>query len=302
MTWNLDAVGQEVSPVEQSWTSSDSLLYSLGVGAGVQDPFGLELEFTTENSEGMPQKVLPTFGVAIAFHNSAYALAGSFDPTQSVHGEQSISLARPIPPEGRVLTTGRLTGVYDKGSGAVVTTEARSVDASSGEPMFTTRSSLFVRGGGGFGGPRGPSAAQPTIPDGDAELVLRAEIRRDQALLYRLSGDRNPLHSDPAFAVRAGFDTPILHGLCTYGFTGRLLLHALCGSEPARFVSMEARFARAARPGDELTVHVWRKAPGEAAFRVNTKPGTVVIDRGHIAYRDTDADDGAGRRPEREFR
>ncbi len=213
MTWNLDAVGQEVSPVEQSWTSSDSLLYSLGVGARAQDPFGQELEFTTENSEGMHQKVLPTFGVAFAFHNSAHALARSLDGTQSVHGEQAISRARPIPPEGRVVTTGRLTGVYDKGSGAEVTTEARSVDASSGEPMFTTRSSLFVRGGGGF--------------------------------------------------------------------------------------SMEARFAREVRPGDRLTVHVWRNAPVEAAFRLHTDPGTVGIDRGRIVYRDTDADGGGGR-PDRE--
>ncbi len=201
MTWNLDAVGEEVPAVEHSWTSTQALLYSLGVGAGVEDPVGPELEFTTENSEGLTQKVLPTFGVAVAFNNAAFSLAGTFDPTRSVHGEQGISLTGPIPPEGRVITTGRLTGIYDKGSGAVVTTESRSVEATSGEPLFTTRSSLFVRGAGGFGGPRGPSARQPSPAARVADQVLRADTRRDQALLYRLSGDRNPLHSDPAFAA-----------------------------------------------------------------------------------------------------
>ncbi len=130
MTWNLDAVGEEVAPVDHSWSSDDALLYSLGVGAGDLDPFGFELEFTTDNSEGRPQKVLPTFGVTIAMKNSAFALAGTFDPTQSVHGEQSIALVRPIPTEGCVTTIGRLTGIYDKGSGAVVTTETRSIDGS----------------------------------------------------------------------------------------------------------------------------------------------------------------------------
>ena len=292
MSWNLDAVGAEVAPVEHSWTSKDALLYSLGVGAGVQDPFGFELGFTTENSQGTAQRVLPTFGVAIAFQNSAFSLAGSFDPTLSVHGEQGISLEGPLPPEGRVVTVGRLTGIFDKGSGAVVTTEARSVDAASGELMFTTSSSLFVRGAGGFGGPRGPAAAR-TRPDREPDLVLRAETRRDQALLYRLSGDRNPLHSDPTFAQRAGFGTPILHGLCTFGFAGRLLLHALCESDPSRFVSMHSRFARPVRPGEPLVVHVWRGEAGQATFLVETEPGTVAIDEGRLAFRDPASADGA---------
>jgi acyl dehydratase len=292
LTWNLDAVGQELAPVDHAWSSADTLLYSLGVGAGVHDPFGFELEFTTDNSEGQPQLVLPTFGVTVALRNSAFALAGTFDPTQSVHGEQGITLAKPIPPEGRVTTVGRLTGIHDKGSGAVVTTETRSVDTTTGQLMFTTTSSLFVRGAGGFGGPRGPSAARSGAPDAEADLVIQAETRPDQALLYRLSGDRNPLHSDPAFAQRAGFGTPILHGLCTYGFAGRLLLHALCGSDPTQFVSMDARFSRPARPGEPLTVRVWRDGPGEADFRVESEPGTVVIDQGRLVYRDAEPDHG----------
>jgi acyl dehydratase len=125
--------------------------------------------------------------------------------------------------------------------------------------------------------------------------VLVAETRRDQALLYRLSGDHNPLHSDPTFARRAGFDLPILHGLCTYGFTGRLLLHALCGSDPARFVSMNGRFSKPVWPGETLTVRVWEVGDGVALFRTETGSGQVVIDRGRLGYLDAaPTGDGVG--------
>ena len=155
MQWNLDAVGSELAPAEHSWTSDDALRYALGVGAGALDPFGAELDLTTENSIGLLQRVLPTFGVVIDSKGSAFGLAGSFDPTMVVHGEQSIRLAGPLPPAGRVLTTSRLTGIVDKGSGALVTVENRSVDAATAEPRFSTTSSLFVRGAGGFGRGRG---------------------------------------------------------------------------------------------------------------------------------------------------
>jgi acyl dehydratase len=283
VSWNLDAVGTEVAATEQSWTSDEALLYALGVGAGADDPVGSELDLTTENSRGVPQRVLPTFAVIIA-KNSAFGLAGSFDATMAVHGEQGIELAGPLPPAGRVLTSSRLTGIYDKGSGALVTTESRSVDATTGELRFTTASSVFVRGAGGFGGDRGPAASDPVPTAQEPDLVLRAQTRSDQALLYRLSGDRNPLHSDPTFAEAAGFDRPILHGLCTYGFAGRLLLHRLCRSDPARFVSMNGRFSAPVRPGDALAVHVWRVGVGDAAFRVETGSGAVVIDQGRLGY------------------
>jgi acyl dehydratase len=286
MSWNLNAVGEEAAPTEQAWTSTEALLYALGVGAGVVDPVGAELEFTTENSIGVTQKVLPTFGVVLATGGSAFGLAGTFDPTMAVHGEQGIELAGPLPAEGRVVTTSRLAGIYDKGAGAIVTVESRSVDAVTGEWLFTTSSSLFVRGAGGFGGDRGPSVGANAPPGGDPDYVLVAETRRDQALLYRLVGDHNPLHSDPSFAKLAGFDLPILHGLCTYGFTGRLLLHALCGSDPARFVSMHGRFSKPVWPGDTLTVRVWTVGDGVALFRTETQSGEVVIDHGRLGYLD----------------
>jgi acyl dehydratase len=284
VTWNLDAVGQEAAPTEAAWTSNDALLYALGVGAGVVDPVGSELEFTTENSLGVAQKVLPTFGVVLATGGAAFGLAGSFDATMAVHGEQGIELAGPLPSEGRITTTSRLAGIYDKGAGAVVAVESRSVDAVTGEWRFTTTSSLFVRGAGGFGGERGPSAGSSAPPGREPDYVVRAETRRDQALLYRLSGDHNPLHSDPSFAKRAGFDVPILHGLCTYGFTGRLLLHTLCGSDPARFVSMSGRFSKPVWPGGTLTVRVWVVSDGTAVFRTETESGDVVIDQGRLGY------------------
>ena len=284
MTWNLDAVGQEAAPTEEAWTSNDALLYALGVGAGVADPVGSELEFTTENSSGVAQKVLPTFGVVLATGGAAFGLAGSVDATMAVHGEQGIELAGPLPSEGRIRTTSRLAGIYDKGAGAVVAVESRSVDAVTGEWRFTTTSSLFLRGGGGFGGERGPSGGANTPPEREPDHVLQVETRRDQALLYRLSGDHNPLHSDPQFAKRAGFDVPILHGLCTYGFTGRLLLHALCGSDPARFVSMNGRFSKPVWPGDTLTVRAWVVSDGVAVFRTETQSGDVVIDQGRLGF------------------
>src|SRR5439155_10249692 len=171
----------------------------------------------------------------------------------------------------------------DKGSAAVVVNEAVSVDAETGEPMFTNRNSMFIRGEGGFGGDRGPSGPRNVAPDRDPDATVTYQTRPDQALTYRLSGDRNPLHSDPEFAKMAGFDRPILHGLCSWGFTGRALLHTLCDSDPARFKSMEARFSKPVYPGDALTVKMWIDG-GEAIFRTETQNGDVVIDQGRATF------------------
>ena len=277
------AVGAVGEPVERSWTSKDCLLYALGVGAGADDPLS-ELEFTTENSHGVEQKVLPSYAVIAGSAGAPWKEVGEFDFARLVHGEQSFEVNGPIPPEGTVEVTGRIAEIWDKGSGAVVVTECESVDKSSGEVRFRTRASAFIRGEGGFGGERGPSGAAFEVPDRNSDYAVKYRTRPDQALLYRLSGDRNALHSDPAFAARAGFDRPILHGLCTFGFSGRALLQSLCGGDPSAFRSMSARFTSPVFPGDELTVKIWRTGDGEALFRTETQRGDVVVDQGRCGF------------------
>jgi acyl dehydratase len=278
---NLDAVGSTSEPTTRSWTSTDCLLYALGVGAGALEPAGFELEYTTENSAGFEQRVLPTFATIVGMGGASRSSLGTFDPAMLVHGEQSIELHGPIAPDGAVTTTSTVAGIYDKGSGALAVIASHSVDAATGAPCFSTKSALFIRGEGGFGGDRGPSSSGAAAPQGEPDEVVSYPTRPDQALVYRLSGDRNPLHSDPAFAKRAGFDRPILHGLCTYGFTGRALLHTLCGSDPTHFRSMHARFSRPTLPGDTLTVSMW-VGDGEVAFRTENQRGETVIDGGRF--------------------
>jgi acyl dehydratase len=285
MPINPDAATDEFGPeVERSWTSKDALLYAVGVGAGSIDPTGFELEFTTENSKDVTQRVLPTYAVIIGMGDGGMRNIGSFNPAMLVHGGQGIELHGEIPVEGTVRTAARVTGVYDKGSAAVIAAEARSVNAATGEPLVTTRTQVFIRGEGGWSGDRGPSGAQNVPPERDPDHSVTYQTRPDQPLTYRLSGDRNPLHSDPEFAKLAGFPKPILHGLCTYGFTGRALLHALCGSDPARFGSMDVRFSKPVYPGDALTVHMWVDGD-QAVFRTETPNGDVVIDQGLFKFR-----------------
>jgi acyl dehydratase len=277
-------VGVPAEPQERSWTSSDALLYAVGVGAGLGDPLQ-ELQFTTENSEGVPQQVLPTFGVLVAQPRAGGRSLGDFDRAQLVHAEQAFELHRPLPVAGtaRVVTT--VTGMYDKISGALVTSESVAVDAATGEQLVTSRSGVFIRGEGGFGGERGPGNGWRR-PDRPPDHQVTMPTRPEQALVYRLSGDRNPLHADPKFAARGGFSRPILHGLCTYGVAGRALLHTLCGSEPARFRSMSGRFTRPVLPGETLAVSIWLPEDGgdTARFQTATEDGTVVIDRGHLRF------------------
>ena len=279
MPLNLDAVGQEWDAGTSTWTSKDALLYALGVGAGAGDPLA-ELEFTTENSEGVTQRVLPTFAVvaeSLGGAGGAGPSLGDFPLHAVLHAEQSVTLHGELPVEGSVSLTSTVDGMYDKGRDAMIATRTRAQDAATGTPLYETSATIFVRGGGGFGGDRGPST-QWALPDRPADSVVTYPTRTDQALLYRLSGDRNPLHSDPAVARAVGFERPILHGLCTYGFTGRALLHAVCDSDPARFAGMSARFSQPVLPGQELAVHVWREDHG---YLFQTRVGdTVVLDRG----------------------
>ena len=275
MPMNLDAVGQQWEPAEIRWTSKDVLLYALGVGAGAGDPRA-ELAFTTENSHATTHRVLPTFAVLLGTARGGPAL-GDFGRAQMLHAQQTVRVIRPLPADGRARLQARVAGIYDKGTGALAVIESSIFDADTGALMAELESGVFVRGEGGFGGERGGSGSW-RAPGRPADHVVTYATREDQALLYRLSGDRNPLHSDPWAAARAGFDRPILHGLCTYGFTGRALLHTLCGSDPAGFGEMSARFAAPVLPGQDLTVRIWDDG-ADCRFRTEAG-GKVVLDRG----------------------
>lgn len=277
MPVNPDAVGEKGKPSRRSWNSKDSMLYALGVGAGVD-----ELAFTTENTKDTPQRVLPTMAVVLGGGGVPFDKIGSFNAALMLHGAQKIELFGEIPPDGEVESTGYIGAIWDKGKSASVDLVSESVDLSTGKPLFKTTMTAFLRGEGGFGGERGPSPSFE-LPDRKADHEVRYTTQIDQPLLYRLSGDRNPLHSDPSFAKMGGFDRPILHGLCTYGFTGRALLHSLCGSDALRFRSMEGRFSKPVMPGDDLTVSMW--VDGKVClFQTKNQDGDVVFDQGVMTF------------------
>jgi acyl dehydratase len=284
MPINPDAVGTKTDPVESSWSSKDGLLYAVGVGAG-QDPMSeRERPFFSENSIDVPQRILPTMVVVLPDISGAFVNIGSFNPAMLVHGEERIVLHRELPVEGTVSTVSEITAIWDKGKGAVVEVTSTATLVGETDPLFEVVMSAFIRGEGGWGGERGPSGPRNEAPDREPDAVVTMPTRPEQALIYRLSGDRNPLHSDPKFAALAGFDRPILHGLCTYGFTGRALLHELCDSDPARFRSMEGRFSSPVFPGEDLTVQLWRTGDGEAVFRTLASGDRVVLDSGAVTF------------------
>jgi acyl dehydratase len=270
-----ETVGATGEPQTSRWTSDDTLLYALGLGAGTGD-----LKFTTENSAGIAQRALPTWPVVVGQRAKVFHLAGRLDWSKIVHGEQSVELFGEVPVHGEVLTTGRVAEVWDKGKAAQVVFEFSSVDADSGTEVFRTRMGLFVRGAGGWGGDPGPKRSVE-LPDRSPDHVVTVTTRPEQALLYRLSGDRNRLHSDPAFASKAGFDRPILHGLCTYGIAGRALLAAVCGEDPSRFKRMDGRFSAPVFPGDELRTEIWADEHG-ASFVTRGRDGQAVLANGRL--------------------
>ena len=279
MPLNPEAVGSAGEPYDAAWTSKDALLYAVGIGAG-----SAELAFTTENTNGVAQQLFPTFAVVVGWGGgSAMRNIGTYNPALLVHGQQAITLNKPLPVNGSARLQGRVVAMYDKGTAAVVVTETTATDLADGEVLFSNVSSAFIRGEGGWGGDRGPSGAKNTPPDRSADHLVTYQTSPDQALVYRLSGDRNPLHSDPAFAAMGGFDRPILHGLCTYGFTGRALLHTLCGGEASRFQHIEGRFTSPVLPGEALTVSMW-ETDGDAAVFTTSVGDRVVIDQGLLRH------------------
>jgi len=268
------AVGLTGTPAERAWSKTDAMLYALGVGCGVN-----ELEFATEKN----QQVLPTFAVIVGLGGIPFDKIGTFDFRFLVHGEQAIEVFGPIPPAGKVRTTGKVAAIVDKGKAGLVTFEMESKDADTGELRFKNRMTAFIRGAGGFGGDPGPKPVPFELPTRKADHEVTYQTREDQALIYRLSGDMNPLHSDPDLAKIAGFPKPILHGLCTYGFTGRALLSALCKNDVARFKSMEGRFSKPVYPGEAVTVKMW--VDGQSALFQTVNPaGDVVLDQGRFGF------------------
>lgn len=281
MPLNKDAVGKTGSPYNATWNSKDALLYAVSVGAGTN-----ELQYTTENTKDVKQQVLPTMPVVFGYAQNADSPMkhiGSFNPAMLVHGQQSVTLHKPLPVEGEVVMQATITAMYDKGKAAVIVTETTAKDVNDGKPVFTNVGSAFIKGEGGFGGERGPSGPVNVPPDRAPDHVVTYATSPDQALLYRLNGDRNPLHSDPSFAQMGGLPEPILHGLCTYGFTGRALLHTFCGGESSRFHHIEGRFASPVIPGESLTVSMWDLGGGEALF-VTSVGDRVVLDQGLLRY------------------
>jgi acyl dehydratase len=278
MPLNPDSVGTESEPSKVSWTSKDTLLYAVSLGCG-QD----QLAFSTENTNGVQQQVLPTYPVVIGGGGGAMASIGTFNPAMLVHGQQAVTLHKPLPVQGEATVVGKVAAMYDKGKAAVVVMESTATDDSDGKPLYSLRSSMFIRGEGGWGGDRGPSGPVNVPPERAPDHQVTFQTTPDQAFVYRLNGDRNPLHTDPSFAAMGGFDRPILHGLCSYGFTGRALLQTFCDNDSSRFRHIEARFASPVLPGDALTVSMWDLGNGEALFTTSVGD-RVVIDQGLHNY------------------
>ena len=252
------ALAAELPPAEFSWNSNDSQLYHLGLGAG-SDPLNpRELAYLIDNT---PQ-VLPTFGnVAQSFHMTEPPTVNfpgiDIELSRVLHASEGISAPAPIPPAGTGIAVTRFTEIWDKGKAAVIWSETE-VTTPEGAPLWTQKRSIFARGEGGFGGDRGPSSSQVT-PDRAPDLEIAIPTLPQQALLYRLCGDRNPLHSDPEFASAAGFPKPILHGLCTYGMTCKAITDALLDGDAAAVGSYTARFAGVVFPGETLKVNLWKE-------------------------------------------
>lgn len=257
------ALAAEPRADEITWDRKDVLLYHLGVGAGVPATDPDELRYTLESR----LHVLPSFAT-VAGSGSPGVISGlsmpgvDVDLARVLHGGQSLTLHRPLPAEGTATATGRIAAVYDKGKAAVLVMRTEVTDADG--PLWTNDAQIFVRGEGGWGGDRGPSA-RLAPPAGDPDKTVERHIREDQALLYRLSGDWNPLHADPDFAKAAGFDRPILHGLCTYGTTLKAVVDTLLDGDVTRVRAYATRFAGVVFPGETLRIRMWR---GEGEIRI----------------------------------
>lgn len=263
----------DLPELEFAWTERDSLLYALATGFG-QDPSDeRELDFLLERRA---LRVSPTFAITL-YYDDRWMHESGVDLAMSLHGEQRNVFHRPIPRAGRVRVKSRITGIFDKGPGRGLIVECEQLlrDATSGEPLATNVISNFARADGGIGFSTGPAPRPHALPERAPDFVVERGTRPEQALLYRLCGDRNPLHGDPATARAAGFGRPILHGMCSYGFAARAILQACCDYDPPRLRGMGARISAPVYPGDLLRTTIWRDG-AQVSFR------TTVPERGDI--------------------
>ncbi|RKN75525.1 3-alpha,7-alpha,12-alpha-trihydroxy-5-beta-cholest-24-enoyl-CoA hydratase [Streptomyces klenkii] len=248
-----------------TWDHKDVLLYHLGIGAGTPATDPDELRYTLESR----LHVLPSFATVAgggSAQSGALAAPGiDIDLAAVLHGGQSVEVHRPLPACGSVSHTSRVTAVHDKGKAAVIVLRAEAADARG--PLWTSESEIFVKGEGGFGGERG-SSTRLEPPARTPDHTVERALREDQALLYRLNGDWNPLHADPEFAKRAGFDRPILHGLCSYGIALKAVVDTVLDGNVTRVRAYRTRFAGVAYPGETLRVRMWRETPAPDRIQV----------------------------------
>ena len=275
MALNLDIIGEKMEFEPFTYNEDNVILYALGIGAGMGDlPFVYEKDL----------QVYPTFAV-IPFGPGLFPFIqkSNINLFTLLHGEQKITLYKPIPASGTVHSSAVCESIWDKGDkGAVVTLKVESRD-ENGDMLFENKSLLMDRSGGNFGGERGPKTESAAPPEGKTpDFSVAYTTSSDQAVLYRLSGDKNPLHIDPEFAKMGGFDKPILHGLCSYGYAGRAILKSICGDDPAKMKSFHVRFKGVVFPGDTLTTEGWELEAGKYVIRTTTQDGREVLGNGLV--------------------
>lgn len=272
--FDLDELMSRRLSFETSYGEREVMLYGLGLGFG-QDPLDeTELRFVTEKA----LVVMPTFATILAFGQRLITPNDDLNFVKLLHGEQRLRVDQPLPPAGTVTGEVRITDIIDKGQdkGAIVNQEVVLRLKHSGERLATLLGTGFYRGDGGRGGTGGSSPAPHQIPDRPADKIIEISTRHDQALLYRLNGDRNPLHSDPEFARRAGFERPILHGLCSYGVACRAVVQAYFPDSPERVRTCDVRFSAAVYPGETIVTELWRD--GETvSYRCKVKERDLIV-------------------------
>ncbi len=269
--------------VEQSYDRRDAILYALGLGYG-QDPMNeADLRYLYEAHDA-GQLAVPSFSVVLGGPGAWMRDPRTgIDWVKSLHGEQGLVVHAPLPPEARVIGRNRVTGIIDKGpgKGSLLLMERDIVDAATGQLLATRTSSSFLRGDGGCGAPPREQVRPEPLPTRAPDVVHRIDTRPEAALIYRLSGDWNPVHASPAIARKAGFERPILHGLCTFGIACRALLATVCGNDPARLRHMNGRFSAPVYPGETQTVEIWQEAGGRVRFRTRIEArGITAFDFG----------------------